>query len=151
MTSSGLSGSDGIKLIDRVVNQIAMEMNAISSEKPVLVIAVCHRPEHLPPTLRATGKFSTELAVPLPEHADRVAIFKMYLAHDRVRFQGDVTTLARDSEGLAGGDIEEICRRAILQAARCAIEGGMAEGCDLLLTEDDLLKTMDRWRLTAHV
>jgi transitional endoplasmic reticulum ATPase len=151
MTGSGFSGSDETRLVDRVVNQIAMEMSAITSEKPVLVIAICHRPERLPATLRATGKFGIELALPLPDRADRAAIFGKYLAEDGIQFYGDVEVLAEHAEGLAGGDIEEICRRAMLQAARAAVERGSGEEYELTLSVDDLLKTMDRWRLSAHV
>jgi len=146
MTSSGWSDS---KVIDRVVNQIVMEMNAITGEKPILVVAVCNRPEDLPPALTAIGRFGTELPLRKPDQADRVELFRMFLTSGKVEFKGEFKKAAQSAEGLTGGDIEEVCRRVILQAARSAAEKGAESGCEITVSEDDALKMLDRWKLTA--
>lgn len=146
MTSSGWSDS---KVIDRVVNQLVMEMNAITSEKPILVTAVANRAEDIPPALRATGRFSSELPLKEPDTADRVLLFKMYLDKSSVCFTGDFERAADNAQGLTGGDIEEVCRRAILQAARNVLEADPEAACEVTISEDDLLKMLDRWKLAA--
>lgn len=52
-------------------------------------------------------------------------------------------------QGLTGGDIEEDCRRAVLQAARCALHQDGGEVSKVTVPEGDLLKILDRWRLTS--
>ncbi len=146
MTSSGWSDS---KVIDRVVNQLVMEMNAITSEKPVLVTAVANRAEDIPPALRATGRFGTELPLKLPDASDRVLLFKMYLDKDSVCFAGDFEKAGASADGLSGGDIEEVCRRAILVSARQALEANPEVACEVSITEEELLKMLDRWKLAA--
>jgi transitional endoplasmic reticulum ATPase len=144
MASSGWSDS---KVIDRVVNQLVMEMNSISGEKPILVVAVCNRAEDLPPALRATGRFGTELPIKPPGRDDRARLFEMYLTHEGVRFDGDFETPTANADGLTGGDIEEVCRRVTLRSARTALEKGGTEPEEVVIREADLLKMLDRWKL----
>ncbi len=86
----------------------------------------------------------------MPDSEDRKAIFRMYLSGSRICFNGDLQELSRNSEGLSGGDIQEVCRRAVLQAAKCLIDNGQQEDCDVILSEDHLLTALDRWRLTSR-
>ena len=146
MTSSGWSDS---KVIDRVVNQLVMEMNTISKDKPILVVAVCNRIEDLPPALRATGRFGTELPLKRPEPEERVALFRLYLTRERVCFDGDFEVIAGNADGLSGGDIEEVCRRVLLQAAKSALEERPEDTCEVSISQDEVLKMLDRWQLAA--
>ena len=148
MTASGWSDS---RVIDRVVNQLVMEMNAITSEKPVLVVAVADRGEDVPPTLRATGRFSSELRLRRPNLEERSLIFDKYLRKESICFNGTFSRAAADSEELTAGDIEEVCRRVILQAARVALEVDSNVRCEVHVSEDGLLKMLDRWKLAAGV
>ena len=66
-------------IIDRDVNQLVLEMNALTGVKPVLVVAVCNMGDDLHPVLRATGRFSTELHLRKPNQADRSLFFRMVL------------------------------------------------------------------------
>ncbi|MGO9118384.1 MAG: AAA family ATPase [Desulfomonilaceae bacterium] len=138
-------------VIDRVVNQLVLEMNALTGVKPVLVVAVCNRGDDLHPVLRATGRFSTESHLKKPNQADRSLLFRMYLSNERICFNGDLVKAGIDADGLTGGDIEEVCRRVILQAARLALEEGPGEACQVTVSEDSLLKMLDRWKLIANV
>ena len=146
MASSGWSDST---VMERVVNQLAMEMNAGSGEKPIVVVATANRSADVPTTLKATARFGYELNLRPPVLPDRILLFDMYLRKDGVVFTGDFTSVAQESEGLAGGDIEEVCRRVILQAARRALDTGPDVIGKILVSGDDLLKMLDRFRLTG--
>ncbi len=148
MTSSGWSDSN---VIDRVVNQLALEMSAMTGKKPVLVVATAHRAEDIPPALRATGKFGHELPLKLPDASDRALLFQKHVNGEKVTFSGDFRAAAEESEGLSGGDIGEVCRRVVLQAAKCALDAEPEAECRVTISEDDLLKMLDRWKLTASV
>ncbi|MFH0825405.1 MAG: AAA family ATPase [Pseudomonadota bacterium] len=146
MASSGWSDS---KVIDRVVSQLAMEMNNISSSQPILVVATCAKAADLPPALRATGKFGTLLDLPLPDADQRRRLFKLFLDRDKIDFVGSYEHLPVDSEGLTGGDIEEVCRRAVLHVAREVLDRNGADTARIKVTEDDVLKALDKWSLSA--
>ena len=64
-----------------------MEMNSVTGERPILVVAVADRAEGIPPALKATGKFDTELRLKLPDATDRVDLFRMFLNREH-RFAG---------------------------------------------------------------
>jgi transitional endoplasmic reticulum ATPase len=144
MTASGWSDS---KVIDRVVNQLALEMSSIENDRPILVAATAGRPEDVPLALRSTGRFGHELRLNPPGPDDRAELFNMLLDPKKVDFLGNYREASRISEGLTGGDIEEVCRRVLLQAARQALETGADLSCRLCLKEEDLLKMLDRWKL----
>jgi transitional endoplasmic reticulum ATPase len=146
--SLATSGGSDSKFMERVVNQLAMEMNSNSGEKPIVVVATAARPEDVPPVLRATGRFGHKLMINPPNSEDRALLFEMYLNKDRVAFSGDYATAAKESEGLTGGDIEDVCRRVILRAARHALERDSDNACEVVITGDDLVKLLDRWKLT---
>jgi transitional endoplasmic reticulum ATPase len=147
MTSSGWSDS---KVIDRVVNQLALEMNTITTTKPILVVAVCNRAENLPPALRATGRFGSELPLKKPDLEDRIALFRRYFPTENIDIEGDFRTAAENADGLSGADIEEVCRRVVLKAARAAVDRGTTEATRLAVAEEEILKMLDRWKLTAR-
>ena len=149
--SLATSGGSDSMFMERVVNQLAMEMNSNSGEKPIVVVATAARPEDVPPVLRATGRFGHKLTINPPNSEDRALLFKMYLNKDRVAFSGDYATAAKESEGLTGGDIEDVCRRVILRAARHALERDSDTACEVVITGDDLVKLLDRWKLTRGV
>lgn len=145
--SFGTSGWSDSKVIDRIVNQLVLEMNAIKSEKPILVVATAVRAEDVPPALRATGRFGQELLLRLPSEKDRKEIFQKYLSRDRIHFSGDFPEPAKESEGLSCGDIEEICRRAILNVAKVVLEENKDAPESVTLTENEVLRAIDQWKL----
>lgn len=148
MTASSHSGNEGTRVIDRVVNQLVMELGALNSSKPVIVVAICNRAEDLPPSLRSTGRFGAELPLKLPRPEDREQILDMFLNFGKVSYEGDLKPIIDKTEGLTGGDIKEICRRAILHGVRHS-EGDYSDDI-LSLTVDDVERAMDRWKLTRN-
>ncbi len=145
--SFATSGWSDSKVIDRIVNQLALEMNSIKSEKPILVVATAVSSDDVPPALRSTGRFGQELTLRLPEETDREEIFRKYLSRERIRYSGEMESLVREGEGLSCGDLEEICRRAILSAAKLLLEKEAAAPDGVELTENDLLRSIDQWKL----
>jgi hypothetical protein len=69
------------------------------------------------------------------------------LSRERIRYSGELESLVREGEGLSCGDLEEICRRAILSAAKLLLEKEAAAPDGVELTENDLLRSIDQWKL----
>lgn len=145
--SFATSGWSDSKVIDRIVNQLVLEMNSIKSEKPVLVVATAVSADEVPPALRSTGRFGQEFKLRLPDGEDREALFSKNLLRDRIRYSGDIEPLTSQGEGLSCGDIEEICRRSILNAAKLALENVDMAPESVELSESDVLRAIDQWKL----
>jgi transitional endoplasmic reticulum ATPase len=146
MTTSSASGGEGARVIDRVVNQLAMELGALNNKMPVIVVAICDKAHDLPPSLRSTGRFGAELPLRLPRPEDREEMLRMFLNTGGVSYGDQYDRIVPETEGLSGGDIKEICRRAVLHGVRQTPKTRGKE--DLVLKEDDVLGAIDRWRLT---
>ncbi len=144
LSASGWSDS---KVLERIANQLAKEMSTSISGKPVVVVATAHSSAQVPVVLLAIGKFSHELKLSPPSDSDRMEMLKMWLNTPKIKFTGDYHAACRESHGLTGGDIKEICNRVLLQAARKVIESTEAAVNDIEVSSDDLLKMIDFWRL----
>ena len=105
---------------DRVVNQLLTEMDGFQTERGVCVIAATNRKDILDPALQRPGRFDYVFEVPLPGTAEREAIFRIHLRGKPTSADIDVAVLATDSstKGFSGAHIEEVCRRAALEALR---------------------------------
>lgn len=145
--SFAASGWSDSKVIERIVNQIVLEMNATKSEKPILVVATAARGEDVPPALRATGRFSQELKLRLPIEKERELIFRKYLSRDGINFRGNFDSPARESSELSCADLEEISRRAVLNAAKLALEKQDDVPETVTISEHDVLRAIDQWKL----
>jgi transitional endoplasmic reticulum ATPase len=142
-----VSGWSDSKVIDRIVHQLVTEMNSVSGEKPVLVVGVATSAHALPPALKATGRFGYELPLSLPTEEERAEAFRLYLQSGNVSFKGNLQEIAANTDELTPGNIEEICRRTVLQAAHCAIDSDSVPPCCVEVTDTDVLKMLDRWKL----
>lgn len=103
---------------------------------PVFVVATANNVENLPPELLRKGRLDEIFFVDLPCETERKAIFAIHLKkHNRDASRFDASTLARQSEGYSGAEIEQ----AVVAALYDAFDGKRD-----VTTEDILqnLKTM---------
>jgi transitional endoplasmic reticulum ATPase len=147
LNASGWSDS---KVLERIANQLAKEMSAAVAGKPVVVVATALSSQQVPAVLRATGKFSHELRLKPPTDSDRMEMLKMWLNTPKIKFSGDLEAARRASEGFTGGEIKDICNRALLDAARKVIETHNAAPEVIHVSVDNVLKMMDLWRLNER-
>jgi len=84
---------------------------------PVFVVATANNVENLPPELLRKGRLDEIFFVDLPREKEREAIFAIHLKkHNRnpARYEG--STLARQSEGYSGAEIEQAVVAALYDA-----------------------------------
>jgi len=113
-----------------VMSQLLTEMDGVEELKGVLIIAATNRKDMLDPALLRPGRFDLLLELPLPDVADREAIFRIHLAGKPVAADVDAAELAAQTAGLSGADIERICQRATLLGVRDFIATYEANGSD---------------------
>jgi transitional endoplasmic reticulum ATPase len=124
------SGSSDSGVGDRIVSQFLTEMDGIEELKGVVVLGATNRLDMVDPGLLSPGRFDVVVELPAPDRETRRAIFAVHTQGKPVAPDVELETLADLSEGLMGGDIASICRRATMQAIRDHVEqaGGAQQG-----------------------
>jgi transitional endoplasmic reticulum ATPase len=124
------SGSSDSGVGDRIVSQFLTEMDGIEELKGVVVLGATNRLDMVDPGLLSPGRFDVVVELPPPDRETRRAIFAVHTQGKPVAPDVELETLADLSEGLMGGDIASICRRATMQAIRDHVEqaGGARQG-----------------------
>ncbi|HSF30556.1 MAG TPA: CDC48 family AAA ATPase [Candidatus Tectomicrobia bacterium] len=124
------SGSSDSGVGDRIVSQFLTEMDGIEELKGVVVLGATNRLDMVDPALLSPGRFDLVVDLPVPDRAARRAIFAVHTQGKPLAPDVDVDTLAGLTEGLVGGDIASICRRATMHAIRDYVEqqGGAQQG-----------------------
>ncbi|MHC1783569.1 MAG: AAA family ATPase [Anaerolineaceae bacterium] len=103
---------------DRVVNQLLTEMDGFQTGKNVCVIAATNRIELIDPALLRPGRFDYQICIPLPNDTGRKEILEIHLRSKPVSNEVDLERMARETKGLSGAHLAEVCRRATLAAFR---------------------------------
>jgi transitional endoplasmic reticulum ATPase len=103
---------------ERVVNTLLAEMDGLEELRGVVVIAASNRPALLDPALLRPGRFDDLIYVPVPEEEGRLHILKIHTRDMPLGDDVDLESIAERSAGYTGADLEDIVRRAGLQALR---------------------------------
>ncbi len=103
---------------DQTLNQLLTEMDGIDGDAGVIVLAATNREDILDPALLRPGRFDRKVHVSLPALPDREAIFKVHLKKKVVDPSVDLNLLARQTTGMSGADIANVCNEAAIIAAR---------------------------------
>lgn len=106
------------EVADRVVSQLLTEMDGIEELSGVVVLAATNRIELIDNALLRSGRFELQLQLPLPDQSARLAIFKVHLRDKPLESELLPIELSLKTEGCSGADIEFICRKATMLAAR---------------------------------
>jgi len=109
---------EGSRAVERVLNQLLIEMDGLEELQGVVVIAATNRPDILDPALLRPGRFDRLVYVRPPDKKSRLAIFKIHTRNMPLAEDVDLNELAEMTEGYVGADIEAICREAVMLALR---------------------------------
>ncbi|MGQ0563056.1 MAG: CDC48 family AAA ATPase [Gemmatimonadota bacterium] len=103
---------------ERVVNTLLAEMDGLEELQGVVVIAASNRPALLDPALLRPGRFDDLVYVPVPNREGRLHILKIHTEKMPLAPDVNLETLADRTGGYTGADLEDLTRRAGLQALR---------------------------------
>jgi len=107
---------------ERVVNTILAEMDGLEELQSVVVIGATNRPQLVDPALLRPGRFDELIYVSVPDAAGRRKILGIHTAGMPLAEDVDLEELARRTEGYTGADLEDLVRRAGLQALRADLQ-----------------------------
>jgi transitional endoplasmic reticulum ATPase len=107
---------------ERVVNTLLAELDGLEELRGVVVIAASNRPALLDPALLRPGRFDDLIYVPVPDRAGRLHILRIHTARMPLAEDVDLETFADRTHGYTGADLEDLVRRAGLNALRADLE-----------------------------
>ena len=110
---------------ERVVNTLLAEMDGLEELQHVVVIAATNRPALLDPALMRPGRFDDLVYIPVPEKPGRLHILKIHTQNMPVGDDVNLEVLAERTQGYTGADLEDLVRRAGLQALREDVNAGV--------------------------
>ena len=110
------SGDSGVG--ERVVSQLLTELDGLEELEDVVVIATTNRPDLIDQALLRPGRLDRHVHVPVPDAEARRKIFEVHTRDKPLADGVDLGTLADQTEGYVGADIEAVCREASMAASR---------------------------------
>jgi cell division protease FtsH len=103
---------------EQTLNQLLVEMDGFTGNEGVIVIAATNRSDVLDPALLRPGRFDRKILVGSPDVKGREAILKVHAKNKPLNSDVDLKTLAQQTPGFVGADLENLLNEAALVAAR---------------------------------
>jgi cell division protease FtsH len=110
-------GHDSSGEKDQTLNQLLVEMDGFSSTGDLVVIAASNLLEKLDPALLRPGRFDRQIFVSPPDVQGREEILRVH-TRNKPLGEVDLALVARQTSGLTGADLANICNEAAIFAAR---------------------------------
>ncbi|MFY8195407.1 MAG: AAA family ATPase, partial [Novosphingobium sp.] len=114
------SGQGEPNVTARVVNTILAEMDGLEELQSVVLIGATNRPNLVDPALLRPGRFDELIYVGTPSAAGRQHILGIHTRNMPLAGDVDLAQIARETERFTGADLEDVVRRAGLNAIRRA-------------------------------
>ena len=114
----GERGSDNNSEREQTLNQLLVEMDGFGTTGDLVVIAASNRLEKLDAALLRPGRFDRQILVSPPDVSGREAILRVHSRNKPLGPDVDLPIVARQTSGLAGADLANICNEAAIFAAR---------------------------------
>ena len=103
---------------EQTLNQMLVEMDGMSDNSGIVVIAATNRPDVLDPALLRPGRFDRQITVSLPDKNGRQAILKVHSRNKHLADDIDLEALARRTPGFSGADLENVLNEAAILSVR---------------------------------
>jgi cell division protease FtsH len=103
---------------DQTLNQLLVEMDGFTARKDVVVIAASNLLDKLDSALLRPGRFDRQIFVSPPDVSGREGILKVHSRNKPLDDDVDLKLIARQTAGLTGADLANICNEAAIFAAR---------------------------------
>ena len=120
---------------DQTLNQLLVELDGFGPRDQVVVMGASNRLQDLDPALLRPGRFDRQILVQPPDLGGRIAILRVHMRGKPLAGDVDVESIARQTAGLTGADLANICNEAAICAGRRRAE---------LIVQADFDHAMDR-------
>ena len=113
---AGLGGGHDER--EQTLNQLLVEMDGFGTNEGVIVLAATNRPDILDKALLRPGRFDRQILVSAPDVKAREQILEVHARKKKIGDNVDLKTIAKNTSGFSGADLENILNEAALLAAR---------------------------------
>jgi cell division protease FtsH len=103
---------------DQTLNQLLVELDGFEDAGRVVVIGASNRLEDLDQALLRPGRFDRQILVSPPDLAGREAILAVHTRNKPLGADVDLSQIARQTSGLTGADLANVCNEAAIAAGR---------------------------------
>jgi cell division protease FtsH len=103
---------------DQTLNQLLVELDGFEGAEQVVVMGASNRIQDLDPALLRPGRFDRQLLVPPPDLAGRESILRVHTRGKPLALDVDLKVVARQTSGLTGAELANICNEAAIFAGR---------------------------------
>jgi cell division protease FtsH len=120
---------------DQTLNQLLVELDGFEGAEQVVVMGASNRIQDLDQALLRPGRFDRQMLVPPPDLKGRTAILEVHTRGKPLAPDVDLSQVARQTSGLTGAELANICNEAAIFAGRRD---------DAFLTEVDFDAALER-------
>jgi cell division protease FtsH len=103
---------------DQTLNQLLVELDGFGPRDQVVVMGASNRLQDLDPALLRPGRFDRQILVQPPDLRGRQAILAVHTRGKPLAPDVDLAAIARQTSGLTGADLANICNEAAISAGR---------------------------------
>lgn len=130
---AGMGGGNDER--EQTLNQLLVEMDGMSNNNGIVVIAATNRPDVLDPALRRSGRFDRNITVSLPDVRGREAILEVHARDKKLEPGVSLKNLAQRTPGFSGADLANVLNESAILAVR---------NHEAKITQTDLDEAIDR-------
>ena len=113
---AGIGGGNDER--EQTLNQLLVEMDGFDANKGIIILAATNRPDVLDPALLRPGRFDRRVVVDLPDAKGREEILKVHAADKPFAAGVAFSTIAKETAGFTGADLENLLNESALLAVR---------------------------------
>src|SRR3954454_11481887 len=103
---------------DQTLNQLLVELDGFGPRDPGGVMAASNRLQDLDPALLRPGRFDRQILIRQPDLKGRRDILTVHTRSKPLGGDVDLDSVARQTSGLTGADLANICNEAAIAAGR---------------------------------
>ncbi len=113
---AGMGGGNDER--EQTLNQLLVEMDGMTDNAGIVVIAATNRPDVLDPALLRSGRFDRRVTVSLPDIKGREAILQVHARNKKLANDVSLANLAKRMPGFSGADLANVLNEGAILAVR---------------------------------
>ena len=113
---AGMGGGNDER--EQTLNQMLVEMDGMTENNGIVIIAATNRPDVLDPALLRSGRFDRQVTVSLPDKKGRTEILQVHARNKKLAKDVSLEDLSKRCPGFSGADLENVLNEGAILAVR---------------------------------